>query len=85
MYHHVEGRHITSLVLSKTDTKTMRFKDIFDISEAEKATVAQLLRKGKGKAVRDPVARRKVSQQKRKGVRAPVARRKVSQQKGELG
>eukprot|EP00904_Undaria_pinnatifida_P003764 jgi/Undpi1/13389/HiC_scaffold_8.g03048.m1 len=54
----------------------MRFKDIFDISEAEKATVAKLLRKGKGKAVRDPVARRKVSQQKRKGVRAPVTRRK---------
>ena len=37
-------------------------QDSFDVSEAEKAAVAKKLQKGEGKAVRAPVARRKVSQ-----------------------
>ena len=63
MSHHIEGRHATSLALSKTDPKTVRFEDSFDVSKAERAA-AKKLRKGKGKADRAPVARRsKVSQQ----------------------
>ena len=65
MSHPVKGRHATSLVLSKTDAKTVRFEDGFDVIEAEMAAVAKNLRKGKGKAVRAPGARcNKVSQQK---------------------
>ena len=65
MSHHGEGRHATSLALSKTDAKTVRFEDSFDVREAKKAAVANKLRKGKGKAARTPVTRRsKVSLQK---------------------
>ena len=82
MFHHVEGRQVTSLALSKTDPKTVRFRDSFDVSGAEKAAVTKKLEKGKGRAVRAPVARRNVSQQESKGVRAPVARPKVSLAEG---
>lgn len=41
-----------------------------------------MLRKGKGNAIKAPIARRKVSQKKRENVRASVARRKVSLQDG---
>ena len=53
------------MALSKTDPNTVRFEDIFEVSEAEEAAVAKKLREGKkSKAVRAPVSRRKVSQQK---------------------
>ena len=46
--HRVEGGHATSLVPRKTDPKTARFEDSFDVSEAEKATVVKAAAKGKG-------------------------------------
>ena len=39
MSHHVEGRHATSLALSKTDSKTVTFEDSFNVYDTEKAAV----------------------------------------------
>ena len=39
MSRHVEGRHANPLALGKTDPKTVRFEDTFDVSVAEKAAV----------------------------------------------
>ena len=49
--------------------KTVRFEDGFDASEAERTAVAKRLRKGKGKgkAVRAPVARRREASQQKGG------------------
>ena len=41
MSRHVEEGHATSLALSKTDAKTVRFEDSFDGSEAEMAAVEE--------------------------------------------
>ena len=43
--HHAVERRATSLALSKKDPKTARFKDSFDVSEAEKAALVKKLRK----------------------------------------
>lgn len=74
MSHHVQGQHAAPLALSATDPKTVRFTHNFDVGEAEKSAVAAVvkkLRKGKGRAVRAPVARRNVSRQKSKVSQPP--------------
>ena len=78
MSHHVESEHATSLLaLNEADPKTEKFTRNFAVSEAEKAAVLGKL-KGKGTAVRAPVARRTVPHQKSAASKAPVVRRKVS-------
>ena len=77
--HHVEERHAASLAVSKTNPKTVRFKDSFGNIEAEQAAVAKNLRKGKNKAVRAPVARlSEVSKKKRGSDESDESRTKTS-------